>query len=186
MSNLLQYYKDVVRPLLILKYNYCKVQAVPEIKKVEINIFLNNLSGEDDWRTALSLKLLMLITGQKAVVRHLGWSAESGRERRFVFSCGVTLRKKNLYDFLEYLILVVFPLYFRRYGYPEFSCSSTGVYSFAIKDLGLFYRQNEDVIGFDGILQVSIVSNAQSQVECLSLMEAIGLPAKISNKISNK
>jgi large subunit ribosomal protein L5 len=178
MSNLFKYYQDVVRPLLILKYNYCKVKEVPEVKKAEVRVFLRNLSGEEDWRAGLALKLLTLLTGQKSGVRRMGWSVESGRERRYVFSCGVTLRNKNLYDFLEYLVIVVLPLYYRRYGYPQFSGSSTGVYSLSIKDLGLFYRQSEDVIGFDGAIQISIVSNAMGEGECLTLMEGLGLPVK--------
>jgi len=178
MSSLFKYYQGVVRPLLILKYNYCKVKEVPEVKKAEIRIFLKNLSGEEDWRAALGVKLLTILTGQKSGVRKMGWSVESGRERRYVFSCGVTLRKKNLNDFLEYLIVVVLPLYYRRYGYPQFSASSTGVYSISIKDLGLFYRQSEDVIGFDGAIQISIVSNAKGEGECLTLMEGLGLPVK--------
>jgi ribosomal protein L5 len=79
MVNLLKYYKDVVRPLLILKYHYCKVQEVPEVQKVELSIFLPNLSGEDDWRGALALKLLTKITGQKASMGRFGWSVDSGR-----------------------------------------------------------------------------------------------------------
>jgi ribosomal protein L5 len=94
----------------------------------------------------------------------------------------VTLRRKNLYQFLEYLTVIVLPSYCRRYGYPEFSASNSGVYTFSIGDLGLFYRQSEDVMGFDGSVQVSIVSNAASKEECLCLMGALGLPVK-ENKL---
>ena len=73
MSGLLLYYKNVVRPLLILQYHYCTKEMIPEIRYIKVGIVFNNLASDDDWRIPMSLKLLRLITGQKAAINKLQW-----------------------------------------------------------------------------------------------------------------
>jgi len=174
-SRYLRYYESVVRPGLICQYNYNEEKLVPKLKSIKLGFSFTNLVGEDDTRLGVALKFLAVITGKKPGVSKLRWSSAGGRERRLLGSCWVTLRGEEGYSYLEYLVQVVIPLYNRRYGRLESKVSETGVYNFVIEDLSVFYRQNEDLMGFTGKLVVSLETTGRTEVEVRSLMEGLGV-----------
>jgi ribosomal protein L5 len=174
-SRYLRYYESVVRPGLICQYNYNNDQLVPKLLGIKLGFSFTNLAGEEDIKLAVAIKFLSVITGRKPGVTKLKWSAAGGRERRLLGSCWVTLRGNIGYDFLEYLVQVVLPLYNRRYGRLECKVSESGVCSFVFGDLSVFYRQNEDLIGFPGKLIVSIETTGKSKDEVRSLVESLGI-----------
>jgi ribosomal protein L5 len=176
MSGLYYYYKNVVRPLLISEYNYSDKEAVPSIDYIKVGIVFNNLTGEEDWRVPMSLKFLSMITGRKAAIKKLEWSKGGGKERRMSMNASVTLRKGAAYDFLEYLIFVVFPLHCRRYGWPSLKVGD-GVYNCTFTDLSVFYRQNEDLVAFDGNVLLSIVCKGDKK-GAGSLLGNLGVPVE--------
>ena len=175
MSRFKEYYKEVVRPLLFLQYNILKSSAVPEVTFVRVGFSFTNLSGEEDWRLLKSFKLLSTITGKRPSVGDVFWSASGGRERRLVGSCFVTLRADEAYNFLEYLVHVVLPLNSRRYGLLDAAVSNTGVCNFVLKDLGVFFRQTEDLVGFHAKAEISIGTSTNNREECASLLRGLGL-----------
>lgn len=174
-SRYLRYYESVVRPALICQYNYNNEKLVPKLSSIKIGFSFTNLAGEEDGTLGVALKFLSVITGKKPGVSKIRWSSAGGRERRLLGSCWVTLRGNEGYDFLEYLVQVVLPLYSRRYGRLDCKVSDKGVCSFVLGDLSVFFRQNEDLIGFPGKVVISVETTGKSQEEVRSLIEGLGI-----------
>lgn len=161
--------------MLISQYNLIKEEEVPQLQFIKISFSFTNLTDEEDWRLLRAFKFLLVITGRRPSLGKMYWSSAGGRERRFIGNCFVTLRGIAAYNFLEYLVQIVLPLNNRRYGLLDLNVSETGVCNFVLRDLGVFFRQNEDLIGFNGKLKISIGVSGKCQEENISLLKGLGL-----------
>lgn len=176
MARYKNFYKEVVRPMMLAQYNYCDPLKIPELKSIKLSFYLNNLEDEEDWRIVTSMRLLSIITGRVPGVTYTGWSVTRGRERKYIFSCNVRLRGEEAYRLLEYLVHVVFPLQARRTGWPVLKTTGCGAYTTYFKDLGVFYRNNENLIEFGGHLVCKIETTSQSEEEGMTLLRKMGVP----------
>lgn len=171
-----KYYQEVVRPKMLASYSFSEPLEVTELKSIRLSFYLNNLEDDEDRRILTSMRFLSIVTGRMPRVVRSEWSNKGGRERRYIFSCEVKLRGEVAYQFMEYLIHVVFPLYCRRNGWPLIEMSKEGDYTCSIKDMGVFFRQKEDLAGFRGNMEIKIETTANELNEGLSLVKQMGVP----------
>jgi ribosomal protein L5 len=176
MARYVKFYKEVVRPMMLSQYNYTNPLLIPELKSITLSFYMNNLEDEEDWRIVASLRILSIVSGQVPSVTQSGWSGMGGRERRYIFACNVHLRGDRAYKFLEYLVHVVFPLQCRRNGWPAIQLTRHGEYTTYFKDLGVFFRNNENLIEFGGHMVCQIETTAASKEEGASLLRKLGVP----------
>jgi large subunit ribosomal protein L5 len=169
-------YKESVAPALKSKFQYGNVHEIPRILKVVLN---SSFGKADDRKAASEIVMddLATITGQRPV-QTLSKKAISNFKLRAdeVIGARVTLRGRNLWEFLDRFINVAIPTIrdFRGVSYKSFD--GRGNYTIGIADHSIFPEIELDkvrrTIGFD----VTIVTSAKTDAEARELLTLLGVP----------
>jgi len=88
----------------------------------------------------------------------------------------VTLRGKNMWTFLQKLVVVALPRVKDFRGLSRTSFDGRGNYSLGIEEQIIFPEINYDKIDRVHSLQVNIVTSTDSNQEALTLLEMLGMP----------
>jgi large subunit ribosomal protein L5 len=178
MKRINQIYNQEIVPKMKQEFNYSNVLEVPKIKKISINVGI----GKDKNNQAKIKKVandLYKITGQKPRICK-SKKAISGFKlvKGDIIGLSVTLRKKQMYEFLEKLLNVTLPRVRDFRGLDESSFDSNHNYTFGIKEHIIFpeisYDKIEEIYG----MQISIATNAKSKKEAISLFKYLNFPLK--------
>lgn len=169
-------YKETVAPGLKEKYQYANVHQIPRIEKVVLNSCFGNT---DDRKSATEVVLedIGIITGQRPVPT-VAKKAISNFKLREGDTIGarVTLRNRNMWEFLDRFINVAIPTIrdFRGVSFKSFD--GRGNYTIGINDHSIFPEIELDkvrrTIGFD----ITIVTSAQTDDEARELLSLLGMP----------
>lgn len=172
-------YQNVVKSSLIKKFGYKSPMAVPKITKVSLNMGLGEaVSNKKVLEHAISD--MSLIAGQKPLATMARKSIAGFKIRDgWPIGCKVTLRKKNMYSFLNRLIHVALPRVRDFRGLSPKSFDSNGNFSFGVEEQIIFPEINYDKIdtirGFD----VTVCTTAKTKEEALSLLTELGFPFRL-------
>jgi large subunit ribosomal protein L5 len=170
-----KYLKEVA-PLMIKKYGFKNVMAVPQIAKITVNAGLGECK-DDTKKFENAVNEIALITGQKPLVTCAKKSISNFklRENQKV-GAKVTMRGKIMYEFLDKLITIALPRVRDFRGISPTSFDGRGNYSFGIKEQLVFpeisYEKIDKVRGFD----ICIVTTAKNDADALLLLTEMGLP----------
>ncbi len=169
-------YKETVAPGLKEKFQYANVHQIPRIQKVVLNSCFGNA---DDRKSATEIVLedIAIITGQRPVPT-VAKKAISNFKLRAGDTIGarVTLRGRNMWEFLDRFINVAIPTIrdFRGVSYKSFD--GRGNYTIGINDHSIFPEIELDkvrrTIGFD----ITIVTSANTNDEARELLALLGMP----------
>ena len=109
MSRLQQYYRDTVVKNLMATGAYKNVMDVPRITKITLNMGLGEAIGDKKVLES-ALGDMEKITGQKPVTTLARKSVASFKVRDgYPIGCKVTLRREQMYEFLDRLISISIP-----------------------------------------------------------------------------
>ena len=176
-SALQEEYKTKVIPALKVQHNYKNVHQVPKVSKVVVNTCIN--AGLSDYKQALedAKGELTTITGQKpAETRSKKSIANFKLRENQAIGAKVTLRGKNMYQFLERLIKTALPRIRDFRGVSTRAFDGNGNYTLGVADQSIFPEIELDKIkrniGFD----VCIVTTARTNAEAKSLLMELGMP----------
>lgn len=190
MNRLQEHYEDVIRPEMLLKFNYRNIMQLPEISKINVHITYKNIGNEKN-HIYPSNFALELITGQKSCGIKAKKSMASFKVRKGLeVGCKVTLRNGLMYDFLDRLVHIVLPRIRDFQGISIRGFDGRGNYSFGIRDFLAFQEIESDYDLFDGIygMDITIVTTAETDLEGAFLLSAFQIPfvGKFKkNKIKN-
>lgn len=109
MARLADYYKDTVVKQLIEQFNYGSIMEVPKITKITLNMGLGEAVA-DKKIVQFAVGDMEKIAGQKPVVT-LSRKSIAGFKIRdgWPVGCMVTLRRAQMYEFLDRLINIAIP-----------------------------------------------------------------------------
>ncbi|MCA0402579.1 MAG: 50S ribosomal protein L5 [Proteobacteria bacterium] len=182
MARLEKFYKDNVVELMMKKFNYTSVMEVPRILKVTLNMGVGEAVGDKKVMNS-AVEDMTLIAGQKPVVT-LAKKSIAGFKIRdgWPIGCKVTLRRKNMYEFLDRLITITLPRVRDFRGLNPKSFDGTGNYSMGIQEQLVFPEIDFDKT--DGIrgLDICITTSAKTDEEAKALLEAFNFPLKDKQK----
>lgn len=127
MNRLHKYFRDVVGFDLLFKDHYLNVMELPQLNKITFNTGIG-LKAILDKKQILTVVLNMeLITGQRPVITRAKKSIDKFKLReKMPVGCKVTLRKNNLYTFLDRFINIILPVMdnsndiFNSYYYKQY------------------------------------------------------------------
>ena len=109
MARLKEYYVDTVAPALMKKFNYKSVMEIPKLDKVVINVGADEAISNSKVIDAI-MNDLMQITGQKPIICRAKKSVANFKLREGMpIGVKVTLRRENMYEFVDKLFNVAFP-----------------------------------------------------------------------------
>ena len=108
-TRLEDYYLTAVRPALMEKFGYSNDLAVPKIEKVVVNMGVGE-AVRDSKKIEHATRDLAAITGQKPVVtRAKNANAAFKLRAGMPIGCKVTLRRAQMYEFLDRLVNIALP-----------------------------------------------------------------------------
>ena len=172
------HYKEEVRPQLQEKFNYANKHEIPKVTKIKINRGLGT-AAQNNKVLQKTIDEIRAISGQQPIVT-IAKKSIAGFKVREEMPLGVTvtLRREKMYSFLERLINLTLPRIRDFQGLDPKKMDKYGNYTFGITDQLIFpdieYDQVDQTFGFN----ITIVTNAKTPNEGLSLLTSLGLPFK--------
>lgn len=183
MTRLLEKYKKEVVPVLQKEFDKKNPLAVPKITKVVVNIGVGSLS-KDKKGLEKATNYLAALTGQKPSIRTAKKAiADFGIRKGSPIGLMVTLRRKNMYQFLDKLFSIVFPRVRDFQGVSRDSFDGKGNYTFGLKEQIIFPEVDYDKIDKVRGLEITMVTNTKEDKKAERLLELLGMPfAKAQGK----
>jgi large subunit ribosomal protein L5 len=171
-------YKYSVVPFLKSELKVSSLMAIPKLDKIVISIGIGSwLQGAKDYSKIV--EGLSLLSGQKPMVRFAKISVSNFRLRQGMpVGLTVTLRRNNMYDFMERFVKVVSPRIRDFDGFSLKSFDGRGNYSLGLKSYSVFPEIHyKDLVKNYGVA-VTFVTSSNDDNKSLLLLKAFGIPFK--------
>jgi len=176
-ANLKKEYAERIVPALTSEFGYSSVMQVPVLKKMVINQGLG-IAVADKKIIETAINELTAITGQKAVATISKKDISNFKLRKKMpIGVRVTLRRDNMYEFLERLIRVALPR-IRDFKGVECKFDGRGNYTLGIVEQIIFPEINIDNIVKLLGMNITFVTSAKTDEEGYALLKEFGLPFK--------
>jgi len=178
MSRLQTYYKETVMPQLLKEFSYENVMEVPKITKITLNMGVGE-AATDKKVMVRAVGDMTAIAGQKPVVNLARRSVASFKIRDgWPVGCKVTLRREQMYEFLDRLVNVAIPRIRDFRGLNRKSFDGRGNYSMGVKEQIMFPEVDYDQIDVIRGMDITITTNAKNDQEAMALLKAFNFPFK--------
>jgi large subunit ribosomal protein L5 len=169
-------YKDDIRGKLMEEFKYSNPMEVPKITKISVNMGL----GEAIQNSKLidgAVKDISTITGQLPVVKKARKSIASFKLREGMpIGVAVTLRRRNMYEFLDRLINIALPRVRDFRGVSPKAFDGRGNYSLGLKEQIIFSEIDYDQVDKVKGMNITVVTTAKTDDEARSLLRHFGMP----------
>jgi large subunit ribosomal protein L5 len=173
-------YNEELRQRLQDKFSYANVMQVPKLEKIVINVGCGEAVADSKKIKSVEAELAK-ISGQKPVVTTAKKSVASFKLREGMpIGAKVTLRKNQMYEFLDRLINIALPRVRDFRGVSAKSFDGRGNYAMGLKEQIVFpeihYDDVTDVRGMD----IVICTTAETDEEARELLSGFSMPFKIN------
>ena len=176
MNRLKAKYNEVVKPALAKEFDIKNPMLSPAIEKIVISVGAGE-SAKDQKQLQNIADTISLIAGQKAVVTDAKKSVAGFKVREgFPVGVKVTLRKENMFAFLDKLISIALPRVKDFRGLPKDGFDGRGNYNFGLDEQLMFPEVEYDKILRTHGMNIVIVTTTNSDKEAFKLLELFGLP----------
>jgi len=176
MTRLEGFYKEQVVPKLTERFGYQNVMQVPRITKITLNMGVGEAAGN---KKVLENAVadMAKIAGQKPITTKARVSVASFKIRDgWPIGCKVTLRRANMWEFLDRLINISLPRTRDFRGVSGCAFDGRGNYNFGIKEQIIFPEIDFDAIDALRGMDISITTTAKTDEEAKALLEAFSFP----------
>jgi large subunit ribosomal protein L5 len=169
-------YKKEVAFVMRSIFEYANVQEIPKIVKISVSRGIGEAVKESKLLNSY-LQELSLITGQYPITTKASKSIAGFKIRQGMKIGGlVTLRRKRMHTFLTKLIHIILPRIRDFQGLSPYSFDGCGNFAVGVPEQFVFPEiLYDDVIRIQGF-NISILTTAETDLEALVLLRAIGLP----------
>ncbi|MGZ6330088.1 MAG: 50S ribosomal protein L5 [Parachlamydiaceae bacterium] len=177
MARLKKRYRDVVKAELQKKFNYSNPMMIPALKKVVINMGVAEASKD---KNALQdcVKEMTMLSGQKPIIKKARKAISNFKLREGQpIGIKVTLRGVRMFEFIDRFFNIVCPRIRDFRGFPS-KCDGRGNYSLGLDDQQVFPEINLDQVKRAQGMNITFVTSAVSDEECVELLRLLGLPFK--------
>jgi large subunit ribosomal protein L5 len=176
MTRLETFYKDQVIQKLTERFGYQNVMQVPRITKITLNMGVGEAAGN---KKVLENAVadMTKIAGQKPITTKARVSVASFKIRDgWPIGCKVTLRRAQMWEFLDRLINISLPRVRDFRGVSGRAFDGRGNYNFGIKEQIIFPEIDFDAVDAMRGMDISITTTAKSDEEAKALLEAFSFP----------
>jgi large subunit ribosomal protein L5 len=169
-------YKSEIAPKLKEQFSYKSVMEVPKLEKIVVNMGVGE-AVQDSKSLDVAVKELEVITGQKPSVRIATKSISNFKLREGMkIGAKVTLRRDQMYEFLNRFVSVALPRVRDFRGVSDKSFDGRGNYTIGVKEQIIFPEINVDKVSKIRGLDITFVTSAKSDAEAYELLLAFGVP----------
>ncbi|KAF1009690.1 MAG: 50S ribosomal protein L5 [Luteibacter sp.] len=176
MTRLETFYKESVMKKLTERFGYQNVMQVPRITKITLNMGVGEAAGNKKILEN-AVADMTKIAGQKPITTKARVSVASFKIRDgWPIGCKVTLRRAQMWEFLDRLINISLPRTRDFRGVSGRAFDGRGNYNFGIKEQIIFPEIDFDQVDALRGMDISITTTAKSDEEAKALLEAFSFP----------
>jgi len=174
-----KYQSEVVKNL---KNRYKSIMQVPKLVKICLNQGLGSVTS-DKKQIEAAQQEMTIITGQKAMLTHATKDISNFKLRKGMpVGVMVTLRGNQMYEFLDRLVTSTIPRIRDFNGISEKGFDGRGNYTMGIKEQIAFPEISIDKISKITGMDITFVTNTNSDNEALVVLKELGLPFRQNDK----
>lgn len=165
-------YLDTVVPALKEEFNYSNPMEVPKLDKIVINMGVGEAS-QDKKKIEGALSDMTAIAGQKPVTTSAKKSIAGFKLREeMVIGCKVTLRKEQMYEFLDRLVNIAMPRIRDFRGVSAKCFDGNGNYAMGLKEQIVFpeidYDKVDKIRGMDIVICTTLKRMQKPRLCCVA------------------
>lgn len=176
MARLKDFYNDKVVNQLKDQFSYKSVMQVPRIEKITLNMGVGEAVA-DKKVLENAVSDMQKIAGQKPLVTKAKKSIATFKIRDgYPVGCKVTLRKEQMYTFLDRLISIAIPRIRDFRGISAKSFDGRGNFNMGIKEQIIFPEIEYDKIDALRGMNITITTTAKTDEEAKALLSAFSFP----------
>jgi len=176
MARLHDFYRTEVVKKLSERFGYKNPMQVPRINKITLNMGVGETTA-DKKVIENAVADMTKIAGQKPVITKAKKSISTFKIRDgYPVGCKVTLRRHQMYEFLDRLISISLPRVRDFRGVSGRSFDGRGNYSMGVKEQIIFPEIEYDKIDALRGMDITITTTARTNEEARALLEAFSFP----------
>lgn len=176
--NLYTKYTDVVVPFMQQKFAYPNVMEIPKIEKICLNQGIG-AAVNDKKLIDYAVEEMTKISGQKAQATMSKKDISNFKLRsKMPIGAKVTLRKDKMYEFMERLISIALPRVRDFQGLDIKGFDGRGNFTMGITEQIIFPEIDIDKTNRISGMDITFVTTAKTDEECLEMLRSFGLPFK--------
>ncbi|UJQ95277.1 50S ribosomal protein L5 [Mariluticola halotolerans] len=169
-------YDGEIRAALLKDFGYKNPMEVPKLEKIVLNMGVGEAVG-DSKKVKSAAGDLEKITGQKPVITYARTSIAGFKVREGMpLGVKVTLRKAQMYEFLDRLITIALPRVRDFRGLNPKSFDGRGNFAMGIKEHIVFPEINYDQVDQIWGMDVIVCTTAKTDDEARALLKAFNFP----------
>ncbi|MEX0639076.1 MAG: 50S ribosomal protein L5 [Balneolaceae bacterium] len=179
------FYKDEIVDKMISEFGYENRMGVPRLQKIVINVGVGEAIDNQKMLDTI-VDNVATICGQQPVKTKAKKSISNFKLRENVpIGCKATLRKRIMYEFLDRLIHLALPRTRDFQGVPDKSFDGRGNYTMGITEHTIFPEIDIDKVEKIHGMDVTFVTNAETDEEAFALLKYFGLPFQRRGESNN-
>ncbi|CAM0998026.1 50S ribosomal protein L5 [Rhodanobacter sp. Root179] len=176
MTRLENFYKEKVVAKLTEQFGYQNVMQVPRITKITLNMGVGEAAGNKKILENAVADMAKL-SGQKPITTKARVSVASFKIRDgWPIGCKVTLRRAQMWEFMDRLINISLPRVRDFRGVSAKAFDGRGNYNFGIKEQIIFPEIDFDQVDALRGMDISIATTAKTDEEAKALLAAFSFP----------
>lgn len=171
-----QRYQNEIRAKLKDEFKYTNEIQIPRLEKIVINMGVGEAT-QDSKKLTSAIEALAAIAGQKPVATKARKSIAAFKLREGMsVGAKVTLRKDQMYEFLDRLVTIALPRVKDFRGLNGKSFDGRGNYAMGIKEHIVFPEINYDQIDQIWGMDIVVCTTARTDAEAKALLKEFDFP----------
>ncbi|MCL4714900.1 MAG: 50S ribosomal protein L5 [Hyphomonadaceae bacterium] len=171
-----QRYQNEIRAKLKDEFKYTNEMQIPRLEKIVINMGVGEAT-QDSKKLTSAIEALAAIAGQKPVATKARKSIAAFKLREGMsVGAKVTLRKDQMYEFLDRLVTIALPRVKDFRGLNGKSFDGRGNYAMGIKEHIVFPEINYDQIDQIWGMDIVVCTTARTDAEAKALLKEFDFP----------
>ncbi len=178
-------YRNEIKQTLQERFNYKSVMSVPKLEKIVLSQGMGDAVADKKLIDSAAADLSR-IAGQKAITTISKKDISNFKLRKNMpIGAKVTLRGKNMFDFLDRFVAVSLPRVRDFKGVNEKSFDGRGNYTIGVTEQIIFPEIDIDKLPRISGMDITFVTTARTNEEAYELLKEMGMPFKNLNVKNN-
>ena len=178
MSRLKEKYVSEIAPAMRETFAYKSVMQIPRVEKIVLNMGVGEVK-DNPKALENAMRDMAIVSGQRPVETIASKSVAAFKLREGMkIGCKVTLRGARMYEFMDRLISIVLPRVRDFRGLNPNSFDKRGNYNLGLSEQLVFPELNPDKYTKSQGMNITFVTNVDSDDEARELLREFGMPFK--------
>jgi len=176
MARLQQFYREMVVPQLMQQFGYRSVMEVPRLQKIVLNMGVGEAVA-DKKVMENAVGDMTKLAGQKPIVTKARKAIAGFKIREgYPVGCSVTLRRRQMYEFLDRFVSIALPRVRDFRGVSPRGFDGQGNYNMGIKEQIIFPEIDYDKVDALRGMNITFTTTAKTDDEAKALLLAFRFP----------